>query len=140
MITTFFGKYANRGIIRFIKYGLVGVLGLVVDMGVFYLMNKKLGINYVVSNIISSSLAVIHNFILNSYFTFNVTDKKLKRFMYFYAIALGGMAISTGLLILFIDVLKLDSMISKLISVIIVALIQYFFNKKFTFRTKNLTR
>ncbi|HJV78914.1 MAG TPA: GtrA family protein [Paludibacter sp.] len=136
MISTFFRKYANHGITRFIKYGLVGVLGLVVDMGVFYLMNKKLGINYVVSNITSSSLAVIHNFILNSYFTFNVTDKKLKRFLSFYAIALIGMAISTGLLALFIDVLKLDSMISKLISIIIVALIQYFFNKELTFRTK----
>jgi putative flippase GtrA len=136
MISTFFRKYGNHGITRFIKYGLVGVLGLVVDMGIFYLMNKKLGINYVVSNITSSSLAVIHNFILNSYFTFNVTDKKLKRFLSFYAIALVGMGISTGLLVVFIDVLKLDSMISKLISIIIVALIQYFFNKKLTFRTK----
>jgi len=54
----------------------------------------------------------------------------------FYAIALVGMAISTGLLALFIDVLKLDSMISKLLSIIIVALIQYFFNNKLTFRTK----
>jgi len=136
MISSFLKKYANHGITRFIKYGLVGVLGLVVDMAVFYLMNKKLGINYVVSNIASSSLAVIHNFILNSYFTFNVTDKKLQRFLSFYAIALIGMAISTGLLALFIDVLKLDSMISKLLSIIIVALIQYFFNNKLTFRTK----
>ena len=138
MISTFLKKYSNHDITKFIKYGLVGVLGLVVDMGVFYIMNKKLGINYVVSNITSSSLAVIHNFILNSYFTFRVTDKKLKRFLSFYLIALVGMAISTGLLALFIDVFKLDTMISKLISIFIVALIQYFFNKKLTFRIKNL--
>ncbi|ADQ78782.1 GtrA family protein [Paludibacter propionicigenes WB4] len=136
MISTFLKKYANHGITRFIKYGLVGCLGLLVDMAVFYVMNKKLGINYVISNITSSSLAVVHNFILNSYFTFNVTDRKLRRFLAFYAIALVGMAVSTGLLILFIDLLKLDSMISKLISIIIVALLQYFFNNKLTFRTK----
>lgn len=136
MISTFFKKYANHGITKFIKYGLVGLVGLVVDMSVFYLMNKKLGVNYVVSNITSSSLAVVNNFILNSYFTFNVTDNKLKRFISFYFIALVGMAISTGFLALFIDVLKLDSIISKLISIFIVALIQYFFNKKLTFRIK----
>ena len=138
MISTFFKKYANHGITKFIKYGLVGGLGLIVDMAVFYLMNKKLGVNYVVSNITSSSIAVVHNFILNSYFTFNVTDKKLKRFLSFYAIALTGMAISTGLLALFIDVLKFEAMLSKLISIVIVALIQYIFNNKLTFRTKKL--
>ncbi len=138
MISTFLKKYSDHELAKIIKYGLVGVLGLVVDMGVFYLMHKKMGINYVVSNITSSSLAVVHNFIMNSYFTFKVTDDKLKRFVSFYLIALIGMAISTGLLALFIDVLKLDSMISKLISILIVALIQYFFNKKLTFRTYKL--
>lgn len=108
-------------------------MGLVVDLGVFYLMNKLLGINYVVSNITSSTLAVIHNFILNSYFTFKVTDSKLKRFMSFYLVAVVGMAVSTGLLALMIDVIKLDAMISKLIAVFIVAFCQYFVNKKFTF-------
>ncbi|MDR3653640.1 MAG: GtrA family protein [Paludibacter sp.] len=134
MISDLYKKYSNYGITRFIKYGMVGALGLVVDMAVFYLMNKKLGINYVVSNITSSSLAVVHNFILNSYFTFNVTDKKLKRFFSFYAIALVGMGFSTGLLALFIDLLKLDSMISKFISIFVVALLQYFFNKSLTFK------
>jgi putative flippase GtrA len=126
----------DAGLIKFIKYGLVGALGLVVDMGIFYLLNKKFGVNYVVANITSSSLAIIHNFILNSYYTFQITDKKLKRFATFYLIALIGMAISTGLLALFIDGLKLDSMVSKLITVFIVAIGQFIFNKKLTFRKK----
>ena len=134
MLSTFYRKYANHGIMKFFKYGLVGALGLVVDMAVFYLMNKRLGINYVVCNISSSTLAVIHNFMLNSYFTFNVTDRKMKRFLSFYAIALVGMAVSTGILALLIDIFKLDSMISKFISIVIVALMQYFFNQKLTFR------
>jgi len=136
MISSFYTRLSRYGITKFVKYGLVGLLGLVVDMGVFYLMNKKLGINYAVSNITSSTLAVIHNFILNSYFTFKVTDDKLKRFISFYLIALVGMAISTGLLVLFIDGLKMDSMISKLIAVFIVAFFQFFFNKRLTFRIK----
>ena len=93
-LSLFYSRLSIPGITKFVKYGLVGVLGLVVDMGVFYLMNKELGINYVVSNICSSTLAVIHNFILNSYFTFRVIDAKLKRFISVYLIVLAGMGIS----------------------------------------------
>jgi len=126
----FFAKLLKS---RFLKYGIVGVLGLIVDMGIFYLLHKMLGMNYIVANIISSSLAVIHNFILNSYFTFKVKDKLLKRFLSFYLIALAGMAMSSGLLALMIDGFMMDSMIAKMISVLIVAMIQYFLNKKLTF-------
>lgn len=136
MTSSFYTRLSRLGITKFVKYSIVGVLGLVVDMGVFYLMNKKLGINYVVSNITSSTLAVVHNFILNSHFTFKVTDNKIKRFISFYLIALIGMAISTGLLALFIDGLKMETMTAKFISVFIVAFIQFFFNKKITFRIK----
>ena len=131
-------KKVESEIVPLFKYGIVGVLGLLVDMGVFYILNKKLNVNYVFSNIVSSSLAVIHNFVLNSYFTFKVTDKKMNRFIKFYLIALGGMVISTGLLALFIDILAIENMLAKFISILIVAFIQYFLNKNFTFRSKKL--
>ena len=135
-ISSFCTRFTKPGIISFAKYGIVGVLGLIIDLGIFYLLNKVFGVNYVVSNFISSTLAVIHNFILNSYFTFKVTDKKIKRFVYFYGVALVGMAVSTGLLALMIDVLKLDVMIAKLITIFIVAILQFFINKKITFGVK----
>jgi putative flippase GtrA len=122
----------------FLKYGMVGVLGLLVDMGLFWLFTHVFHINYIVSNIMSSSLAVIHNFILNSIFTFKVKDKLLMRFFSFYAVALAGMALSSGMLVVMIDGMQINSMVSKMISVLVVALIQYFVNKKLTFSEKKL--
>lgn len=123
----------------FLRYGIVGVLGLAVDMGIFYLLHEVLGVNYIVSNIISSSLAVIHNFILNSFFTFKVKDKLIRRFISFYLIALVGMALSSGLLAMMIDGFKMDSMLAKMIAVLVVAVLQYFLNKKLTFsKNRNL--
>jgi len=122
----------------FLKYGVIGVFGLVVDMGIFYLLHKMLGVNYVVSNIISSSLAVVHNFIMNSFITFKVRDRLLRRFASFYLIALVGMAVSSGMLAVMIDGLRMDSMVAKMISVLVVAVMQYFFNKKLTFRKKKI--
>lgn len=140
---------------QLVKYGMVGVVGLVIDMGVFYLLVKKFSVHYpfssfisnilggnmsvgmldiLISNIISSTLAIINNFLLNSYFTFKVTDKKLKRFVSFASIAAIGMVISSMLLTLFIGIMKMDDMLSKVFAIFIVAAIQFGINKFFTFR------
>lgn len=140
---------------QLIKYGMVGVVGLAIDMGVYYLLVRKLSIHYpfssfisnmlggnmsvgmldiLISNIISSTLAIMNNFILNSYFTFKVTDKKLKRFASFAGIAAIGMVISSMLLTLFIGVMKIDDLISKVLAIFIVAAIQFGINKFFTFK------
>jgi putative flippase GtrA len=134
---------------------MVGVVGLAIDMGVYYLLVRKLSVHYpfssfiskmlggnmsvgmldiLISNIISSTLAIINNFLLNSYFTFKVTDKKLKRFASFASIAIMGMVISSMLLTLFIGVMKIDDMLSKVFAICIVAAIQFGINKFFTFK------
>lgn len=140
---------------QLIKYGLVGIVGLIIDMGLYYLLVTRLSVHYpfsktvsallkgnmsvgmidiLISNIIGQTLAVINNFILNSYFTFKVTDNKLKRFFSFGSVAIIGMVISSMLLTLFIGVLNIDDMIAKVIAIFIVAAIQFAINKFFTFK------
>jgi putative flippase GtrA len=121
-----------------LKYALVGVTGLAWDMGLFYVFYEILGINYILSNIVSSTVGVVNNFILNSWFTFKVKDKLLLRFISFFSVALAGMLLSSGLLAVMIDGVGMNSMLSKAIAVLIVALIQYFVNKKLTFSEKHL--
>lgn len=142
---------------QLIKYGMVGVVGLVIDMGIFYLLVDKLAVNYpfspaissmlegnmsvlmvniLISNIISQTLAVVNNFILNSYFTFKVTDNKLKRFASFVSIACFGMIISSVLLTFLIGIVDLNNMVAKIFAVLIVAMIQFVINKLFTFKEK----
>lgn len=139
---------------QLIKYGIVGVVGLVIDMGVYYLLVTRFSVHYpfteaisgkhlsigmldiIVSNIISSTLAVINNFILNSYFTFKVTDNKFKRFLSFAGIAAVGMVVSSALLTVFIEYMGLNDLIAKGFAVIIVAMLQFIINKFFTFKGK----
>ena len=147
----------KKSLRQLVKYGIVGFIGLAIDMGVYYLLINKLDVHYpfshaissilggkmsvpmldiLISNIISSTLAVINNFILNSYFTFKVTNNKIKRFFSFASIAVLGMIISSMLLTLFIGVLGWNDMVAKGISVLIVAAVQFFINKIVTFKQK----
>jgi putative flippase GtrA len=140
---------------QLVLYGIVGAVGLVIDLGVFYLLINKFAVHYpcssfisdmlggnmsvqmldiLISNVISSTLAIINNFLLNSYFTFKVTDQKFKRFACFAGIAAIGMIISSLLLTLFIGIMKIDDIISKVLAIFIVAAIQFGINKFFTFK------
>lgn len=147
----------RKSVRQLVKYGLVGVVGLIIDMGVYYLLVIKFSVHYpissfisnlldgkmsinmidiLISNIISSTLAIINNFLLNSHFTFKVTDNKLKRFASFAGIAVIGMVVSSMLLTLFIGVMKIDDMISKVLAIFIVAAMQFVINKLFTFKQR----
>ncbi|GAB6012951.1 GtrA family protein [Viscerimonas tarda] len=129
------------------KYGIVGVIGLGVDLGFFLIFNNLIGIPYVISHIMSSILAILNNFIFNSYFTFKATDKIVKRGVSFFGIAAIGLVISSLLLsagvslynnqlceYIQIDNPKTVETISKLFATVFVAALQFVANKFLTFR------
>lgn len=154
----------KQGYKEFVKYGIVGVIGLIIDMGVYYLLVDVFHTAYpaselfgkllswfgvagatdtqladiLISSIISSSLAVINNFILNSYFTFKVKDKKLKRFVNFASIAIVGMVVSTILLTVMINYMSMNKLLAKAVSIFIVATLQFMVNKYFTFKKRSI--
>lgn len=153
-------KLMKKGQKELIKYGIVGCVGLVIDMGIYFLLTKVWLVEYspillkivspiikffkatddprttyvAITNVISSSLAVINNFILNSYFTFKVKDHKLRRFASFASIATFGVIISTSLITIFINNLEMNEMVAKAIAIVIVAMMQFLINKYFTFK------
>lgn len=133
-----------------LKYGAVGVIGLGVEWGAFFIFRDVFHINYIVSHILGSILAIANNFILNSYFTFKATDKILKRAVYFFGIAACGLVASTTLLPIFVRMLnvcvdyiqidinqKVIQNLSKLGATAIVVILQFFLNKYFTFKKQN---
>ena len=149
------GLAQKEGVKQLFKYGLVGISGLIIEMTVFYLLTKKFSVQYPfsfglsdllggrmsvhvintdTSHVISSFIAIINNFILNSYFTFKVTDKKLKRFMTFIGVAAIGLVISTTLMTIFVGRFGMDEMLSKALALAIVVAIQFVINKFFTFK------
>jgi putative flippase GtrA len=62
---------------RFIKFGIVGATGTIVDYSIFNLFAYIVGFEEVVAQGISFTFAVISNFILNRHWTFR--DSRSKR-------------------------------------------------------------
>lgn len=119
-----------------IGYGLIGVIASSLDFSIFTVLSSSFSLNYQVSNIISVHLGMLCSFILNRQLNFKVKDSTVKRFLIFYCVAMFGLLISAGLLYWFVDKLSFDKVGSKLVVLLIVALIQFILHKTITFKKK----
>ncbi|PZQ89674.1 MAG: GtrA family protein [Leifsonia xyli] len=89
---------------QFARFGAVGLIGLVIDFGVFNLLRatvlspENLHEGPVFAKIISTALAIIANWIGNRFWTFREhRGRQLWReFVEFLVVSLGGMAIGLG--------------------------------------------
>ena len=55
---------------RFLRFAVVGAIGAVIDLGVFNLLTVGFGIEALVAQAVSFSMAVISNFIWNRFWTY----------------------------------------------------------------------
>ena len=118
-----------------ILYGIIGGISAGLDALIFALLYKKLGWNEYAANLISTHCGIFLSFWLNSHYNFKKTDALGKRFVPFYLTGLFGMALSYGILWLG-GKLGLDVLWTKLGSIVIVAMVQFFINRAVAFRDR----
>jgi putative flippase GtrA len=61
-------------LIKFLKFAVVGSLGVIVDFGITYLFKEKLKSSRYIANSLGFIIASIHNYILNRFFRFVIND------------------------------------------------------------------
>lgn len=124
----------SEDFIQLVKYGLIGVLGLVVDFGIYAILTMIFNINAEIANFISSSCGLINNFFWNSYTNFKVKDHMLKRFIEYYIVGQITTLFTTVCLFIFVTLLHQDKLIVKMIATIVATLLQFGVNKAVTFK------
>jgi len=114
------------------KFGLVGGIAFLIDYSVLYILTEFCHIHYLISTIISFSISVIFNYILSIKWVFDVTKKQTsKEFLAFIILSIIGLIINAILMYLFVDIINIHYMISKLISTIIVMIYNFITRKLF---------
>lgn len=119
-----------------LKYAIIGGISASIDFIIFSLLSNKFHIDYLLANIISVHCGIICSFILNRQYNFKIKDKTVKRFITFYFIGILGLGVSTLLLYLLVDVSEWNKIVAKLLTIIVVALLQFILNKTITFKRK----
>lgn len=119
---------------RFIKFGVVGCSGMIIDFGTTYLCKEKLRLNKYLSNCIGFILAATSNYFLNRIWTFeNHKEEIAVQYMQFMIISTIGLGINSLVLYLLTDKLKWNFYFSKLIAIATTTIWNFFANMLFTF-------
>lgn len=114
-------------------YGIIGLTSAGIDTLVFHLLTKKAGMYSLFANMISVPIGICISFTLNLFFNFKTKDHILKRFISFFAVGMLGLVLSEAILA-FGEHQSWNILITKIASVVIVAIVQYILNKFISFR------
>ena len=121
--------------VRFIKFGMVGLIGMVIDFSITWFFKEKLRVNKYIANSLGFSVAVINNFLLNRYWTFENTSNPIAgQLTKFALVSITGLLINNTLLYLLLKGNKRNFYFIKLVVIGLVFFWNYFLNLLFTFK------
>ncbi len=121
----------------FIKYATVGVTGTALDVGSLYVFVDLLHIPVLAAAALSFILAVVNNFILNKIWTFRNDSRNFKKqFIKFFLVSAVGLVLTEICMAVFVYLLGIWYIVSKLITSVIVLTWNFLANKNWTFTEK----
>jgi putative flippase GtrA len=123
--------------LKFLKFGLVGLSGTLVDFGTTYLLKEKAKIHKYLANSCGFLLAATSNYIFNRLWTFHSTDPQYFH-EYFRFILVSAVGLGINNLVLWYMVSKRNRRFyfSKLVATIITMIWNFGANMAFTFYHK----
>ena len=134
-------------ITRFIKFGIVGASGAVIDFGLTALCKGIFGVPELLANAIGFTLAATSNYFLNRVWTWRSKDKDVgTEYVKFFAVSLIGLGLNSLIVFLLKDIsivprfvettLDWDFWVAKIIATAVVTMWNFVANNFFTFRQR----
>jgi dolichol-phosphate mannosyltransferase len=124
---------------QFVKFCLVGVSGLLVNMAVYSVGIYFLRFHYIPASVLAFSVAVCSNFFLNRRWTFKQTRKKdhstAVRFGRFILVSLGGLAVNLLVLSGAIEMLHVHELPAQILAIFAATLFNFAGSKRWAFQS-----
>jgi dolichol-phosphate mannosyltransferase len=122
---------------EFIKFAFVGLSGVLVNLGGYLLLERKLGLHFALACPLAIELSILSNFLLNNAWTFRHRQTGFsvwKRLLRFHAVAgLAGVA-NYGAFLGLVSALHVYDVLANLAGILVGVLINYFLNSVWTWR------
>ena len=128
---------------RFVRFGIVGLSGVVVDMAFLYLLHSTLGLPLTRSKIVAAEFAILNNFIWNDAWTFADVSQlqqgwpaRLKRLLKFNLVCLAGLVLNVLVLNVVYNLVfgQRWAYLANLVAIAIVTFWNFWLNLKLSWR------
>jgi putative flippase GtrA len=119
-------------VLQLIKFGVVGVIAAIVDIGVLAVLKECLYVDVLVASAISFCVSVTVNYLLSMTFVFkSKKQSKLKEFIIFVVLSIGGLCLNQFILWIGVSFTTIHYMIVKLLAMVIVPVYNFITRKIF---------
>ena len=138
-------EFCKKMLIKYreiIIYGIFGALTTVLDVGVFYFLTEivELSTSTILPNSIAFVVAVVFAYFTNRTWVFQSKVKGIKEivkeFGSFFTMRILAGVLSIGFVYVAVDLLLGNPMVWKLISTVVVIILNYIISKLFVFKKK----
>ncbi len=124
---------------RLANYLLLGGLGASIDTIVFVILDQ-VRIHLLIANTISTFLGIGVSYVLNSKYTFTQNQYSVLTAYKFFVVGLVGLILSNILLWVEIEMLGINPILAKIITLPPIALIQFTLNTIWTFNARSIQK
>lgn len=122
----------KKTIFQLIKFGIVGVVAAIVDVGVLVALRELLKLDVLLSSAVSFSVSVVVNYFLSMRFVFKGKKQGvLREFVIFVVLSVGGLGLNQLIMWLGVKFLPLHYLGVKLFAMIFVPVYNFVTRKIF---------
>ncbi len=125
---------------EFIKFGIVGGSGVLVNMGLLFILTRLLHVRLEIASPIAIEVSILSNFLLNNLWTFRKRNTHIpfwsRLLRYHLVTGLAGI-VNYLVLLLLVNKFGMHDMISNLIGIMIGTVINYSLNSLWTWRVRS---
>ena len=133
-------KIRSKKLEELIKFGIVGGSGVLVNMGLLFVLTRYLSVRLEMASAIAIEVSILSNFFLNNLWTFKKRDTLVpfwtRLLRYHLVTGLAGI-VNYLVLLLLVKTFGLHDMLSNLIGILIGTFINYFLNSLWTWRVRS---
>lgn len=120
----------NKLVKQIVRFLIIGGTAFLIDAGILYLLTDYLHIHYLVSSILSFTIAVIFNYIFSIKWVFEVKNAQtIRDITIFILLSVVGLCINQVVMYISVDMLAIYYMIAKIIATIIVMIYNFITRK-----------
>jgi dolichol-phosphate mannosyltransferase len=124
---------------KVIKFGLVGLSGIIVNEGVLIYLREYAGYSIPAASVFAIELSILSNFLWNDLWTFRSEKEhslsgRWQRFAAFQFVSIGGALINFAILNLFAIILGIDYRIANIIGILIAFAWNFLINRNLTWK------
>lgn len=133
-------KINSKKLEEFIKFAIVGGSGVLVNMGLLFILTRFLSVRLEIASPIAIEVSILTNFTLNNLWTFKKRNTHVpfwtRLFRYHLVTGLAGI-VNYVVLLLLVNNFGLHDMLSNLIGILIGTAITYSLNSLWTWNVRS---